>query len=231
MKQELYEYDQEVDVYAASEKCWRIIIRGRPEQGPFSAHISLREKNGKWLPEQKYCEENDASKAFDEVFQNTRQTIEEAGDSIIWVNNVCNCQHLAKEQIQEILKKQGTTTEVCVNQPYMEKAKTTEIGQRDIPIKPGKILTRTFSSGAHGEEEAGIYEFWTVADASGPKFTVRCRKEHDPGERIRRMEKAEGYQKIWKYVTTQEAVHLQPATEPEVVVWLEQHPDDAAHVE
>jgi len=103
-------------------------------------------------------------------------------------------------------------------------AKTTSIGNRDVPIEPGELITVHFSAGHGGVAEAGAWEFWT-AYKQKRGVTARCRQGADPGERFRRMEGREAYKKYWEIAAAAEGIR--PATQREVIKWLNTHPYDA----
>ncbi len=103
---------------------------------------------------------------------------------------------------------------------------TTRIAGRTVPVEPGDVTTCRFSAGHHGKSEAGEWEFWTIYNDTS-RFSARCRAGRDPGERFRRMERPEGYEKHWEVAST--AKGIQPATLEEVNGWLDGHSDDAKH--
>jgi hypothetical protein len=106
--------------------------------------------------------------------------------------------------------------------------RTTEIAGREVPIQPGPPVTITFSGGAAGPSDAGVYEFWTLVIPQGATIvfdTARQRTGDDPGERWRRMEHAPGYEESYK--RAKKAQHMKPAAIKLVEDWLNKHPADA----
>ncbi len=101
---------------------------------------------------------------------------------------------------------------------------TTEIAGRDVPIEAGDVITLQFSSGRCGKPEAGAWEFWTVFNEQS-RSTARCRPGRDPGERFRKMEGLGRYEEHWNIAATAKAIR--PATQDEVISWLNSHPEDA----
>jgi len=100
---------------------------------------------------------------------------------------------------------------------------TTTIAGKDVPIEAGAPTTVHFSAGRLGKREAGVWEFWTVFNDRA--FIARCRQGTDPGERFRRMEDEPGYEEAWKVAAT--AKGIRPATQDDVMRWLNGHEDDA----
>jgi hypothetical protein len=96
----------------------------------------------------------------------------------------------------------------------------------------GDLVTIRFSGGRQGQEEAGIWEFWTVFKKENgvvSKYFARCRQGRDPGERFRRMEGQKEYEKeygeAWSVASAADGIR--PATKAEVELWLNTHKVDA----
>ena len=106
--------------------------------------------------------------------------------------------------------------------------RTTTIAGREVPVEPGRLVTVQFSAGRGGPAEAGVWEFWTIVNDEAAS-TARCREGHDPGERFRRMEGVQGYERHWQVAATSKAIR--PATLEEVTNWLNGHAADAQFVE
>jgi hypothetical protein len=70
-------------------------------------------------------------------------------------------------------------------------SRSTVIAARDVPVLDGDLVTLQFSAGRGGEDEAGLWEFWSAIDSKAA-LTARCRVGSDPGERFRRMEHTAG---------------------------------------
>jgi hypothetical protein len=101
----------------------------------------------------------------------------------------------------------------------------TTINGREVPLHGGDLVTIVFSGGP-GEGDAGPKDFWTAESPSkNRKLTVRWRHGEDPGERYRMMKGAKGYEEHWEIART--ATAIRPATQAEVLSWLNQHPQDA----
>lgn len=107
--------------------------------------------------------------------------------------------------------------------------RTTKVANRDIPIEEGQLVSIRFSGGRGGKSEAGVYEFWTAFNNNEKPITGRSPQGSDPGERFRRMEGVRGYEKYWKVAATASAIR--PATQTEVLNWLQKHADDAIFAE
>jgi len=110
----------------------------------------------------------------------------------------------------------------------VKKSGTTRIANRDVPIVNGELITIRFSAGHQGQEEAGIWEFWTIFKKENgvvDKHFGRCRSGSDPGERFRRMEGEGEHEKAWKVASIADGVR--PATKSEVELWLNSHKEDA----
>ncbi|MCH9016031.1 MAG: hypothetical protein IH877_10140 [Gemmatimonadetes bacterium] len=105
---------------------------------------------------------------------------------------------------------------------------TTKIAGRDVLLEAGEVITLQFSAGRGGKLEAGAWEFWTVFN-DGSRSTARCRPGSDPGERFRRMEGSPGYETHWEIAATSKGVR--PATQNEVIEWLNAHLEDAKFAE
>ena len=108
-------------------------------------------------------------------------------------------------------------------------SKTTKIADSDIAIEPGQPIAIRFSGGRQGKSEAGVYEFWTIFNNTDKPVTGRSLQGTDPGERFRRMQGARGYEQYWKVAAT--AIAIRPATQEEVLNWLQTHGDDALFAE
>jgi hypothetical protein len=105
---------------------------------------------------------------------------------------------------------------------------TTRVAGREVPVETGELLTVFFSSGRGGETEAGDWEFWTIFnDQHGS--TARCRPGSDPGERFRRMEGVSGYERHWGIASS--SLGVRPATQRELIAWLNSHSGDAQFAE
>lgn len=115
--------------------------------------------------------------------------------------------------------------------------KTVTIGSKKVPLVEGKTVAY-FSSGEHGEREAGEYCFWAAVCIVGKKATPifgRALSNLDAGERFRRIGKEtksaptaadrKVYSKHWKMLKT--VVYVRPATVIEVSKWLVGHEADA----
>ena len=110
--------------------------------------------------------------------------------------------------------------------------KTTKIANKHVLIEPGQPISIRFSAGRLGENEAGVYEFWTVYKVENGtviKCTARCHQGSDPGERFRRMEGEGGYEDCWEVASTAKAIR--PARQHEVTEWLNGHSADTAFAE
>ena len=106
--------------------------------------------------------------------------------------------------------------------------RSSRIANRDVPIEPGEPITVRFSGGRAGASEAGTWEFWNAFNGIGG-VTARCRQGSDPGERFRRMERKREYEGYWKVAAA--AKGIRPATQAEVVEWLNIHKEDLAFAE
>jgi hypothetical protein len=103
-------------------------------------------------------------------------------------------------------------------------ARITRLGDNPaVPIEDGQPPLVCFTGGRGGASEAGAWEFWTVY--KGRRGSVgRCRPGEDPGARFRDMEGRPGYEDHWKTAASAEGIRR--ATEEDVLVWLNTHPDD-----
>jgi hypothetical protein len=104
---------------------------------------------------------------------------------------------------------------------------TTNIANRDVPIKPGAKTTVTFS-GEKGTDEAGAWEFWALVTSNWIDVG-RCRAGDDPGERWRRMGGEKGHERSAELA--KRAEYLRPATARELEGWLNSHLKEAKFAE
>ena len=102
--------------------------------------------------------------------------------------------------------------------------RTTSIGSRDVPIEEGDVPVVYFSAGRLGKSEAGLYQFWTAV-SKGRGTTARSRAGTDPGERFRRMGTSAADAEGWAIAA--DAEFVRPASEKEVLGWLDIKPHDS----
>lgn len=116
-----------------------------------------------------------------------------------------------------------------------------KVGKRAIPVVPLPETLVTFSAGAHGRKEKGVYAFWHISgeDQWGTwAIWGRARKGLSPGDRFDRMRreqlKAKGaatrkaYARSFKLA--QNGSQIRPATMREVARWVDTHKEDAKFI-
>lgn len=119
--------------------------------------------------------------------------------------------------------------------------KLVRVGKREIPVVPLSQTLVTFSAGAHGRKEKGVYAFWHISgeDQWGPwAVWGRARKGLSPGDRFDRMRieqleaKKSATRKAYAraFKMAQNGSQIRPATMREVAGWASTHEDDAQFI-